>query len=110
LLLWGTAVVWKGSCLLEAASERLSIYYGLPDIVQGAIIVAIGSSFPELAPVVVSTLVHGTFELGVSAIVGSALTGRSLISTANVLGSNTRSKLASGFIRVLNKKRGGLIV
>ncbi|WP_027369941.1 sodium:calcium antiporter [Desulfovermiculus halophilus] len=69
----GTAVVWKGSGLLEVASERLSIYYGLPDIVQGSIIVAIGSSFPELATVVVSTLVHGTFELGVSAIVGSAL-------------------------------------
>ena len=69
----GTALVWKGSGLLEGTSERLSIYYGLPDIVQGAIIVAIGSSFPELATVVVSTLVHGAFELGVSAIVGSAL-------------------------------------
>ena len=79
LLIWtvvtivGTALVWKGSGLLEAASERLSLYYGLPDIVQGAIIVAIGSSFPELATVVVSTLIHGKFELGVSAIVGSAL-------------------------------------
>ena len=79
LLIWavvalvGTALVWKGSGLLEAASERLSVFYGLPDIVQGAIIVAIGSSFPELVTVVVSTVVHGTFELGVSAIVGSAL-------------------------------------
>ena len=45
----GTAVVWKGSGLLEAASERLSLYYRLPEIVQGAIVVAIGSSFPELA-------------------------------------------------------------
>jgi cation:H+ antiporter len=69
----GTALVWKGSGLLEKASERLSIHYGLPDIVQGAIIVAVGSSFPELATVVVSTLIHDTFELGVSAIVGSAL-------------------------------------
>ncbi len=79
MLIWaavavvGTAVVWKGSGLLEAASERLSLYYRLPEIVQGAIVVAIGSSFPELATVVVSTLVHGEFELGVAAIVGSAL-------------------------------------
>ncbi|SFR56404.1 cation:H+ antiporter [Marinobacter daqiaonensis] len=69
----GTAVVWKGSGLLERSSERLSRYYQLPDIVQGAIVVAIGSSFPELATVVVSTLIHGEFELGVAAIVGSAL-------------------------------------
>ncbi|MFE8071804.1 sodium:calcium antiporter [Marinobacteraceae bacterium S3BR75-40.1] len=69
----GTAVVWKGSGLLESASERLSVYYRLPEIVQGAIVVAIGSSFPELATVVVSTLVHGEFELGMAAIVGSAL-------------------------------------
>lgn len=79
LLLWtlvailGTALIWKGSGILEAASERLSIHYGLPDIVQGALIVAIGSSFPELSTVVLSTMVHGEFELGVAAIVGSAV-------------------------------------
>lgn len=79
ILLWtlvalaGTAVVWKGSGLLETASERLSAYYRLPDIVQGAIVVAIGSSFPELSTTVISAAVHGEFELGVAAIVGSAL-------------------------------------
>jgi len=78
-LLWSvvaiiaTAVVWKGSGLLESASTRLSAYYELPPIVQGAIIVAVGSSFPELSTTVISTLVHGEFELGVAAIVGSAL-------------------------------------
>lgn len=40
---------------------------------QGAVVVAIGSSFPELSNTVISTLVHGEFELGVAAIVGSAL-------------------------------------
>lgn len=69
----GTAVVWKGSGLLESASERLAVYYQLPEVVQGAVIVAIGSSFPELATVLVSTLLHGEFELGVAAILGSAL-------------------------------------
>ncbi|MCF8030693.1 MAG: hypothetical protein K9K39_07345 [Desulfohalobiaceae bacterium] len=69
----GTVLVWMGSGILESASDRLSTYYGLPSIVQGAIVVAIGSSFPELSTVVISTLVHGQFDLGVAAIVGSAL-------------------------------------
>lgn len=68
-----TAVVWKGSDLLESASARLSVYYQLPEVVQGAVIVAVGSSFPELATVIVSTSLHGAFELGVAAIIGSAL-------------------------------------
>lgn len=68
-----TAVVWKGSEWLEACSEKLSAYYELPPLVQGALVLALGSSFPELATAVLSTLVHGVFELGVSAIVGSAL-------------------------------------
>ncbi len=79
ILLWtavalaATAVVWQGSGLLETAAARLATWYGLPEIVQGALIVAVGSSFPELSTVVISTLVHGEFELGVAAIVGSAL-------------------------------------
>ncbi|MCO8245202.1 MULTISPECIES: sodium:calcium antiporter [unclassified Haladaptatus] len=73
LALVGTAVVWKASDMLERASKRLSAYYGLPPVVQGAIVVAVGSSFPELSSTVVSTYVHGAFDLGVSAIVGSAI-------------------------------------
>ncbi|TDN99196.1 MULTISPECIES: sodium:calcium antiporter [Halomonas] len=79
VLLWalvavaGTAIVWHGSGLLERTSERLAAYYRLPDIVQGAIVVAVGSSFPELSTTVLSSLLHGEFELGVAAIVGSAL-------------------------------------
>ncbi len=69
----GTAVIWKGSEWLESSSERLSVYYELPPIIQGAIVVAVGSSFPELSTAVSSTLLHGEFELGVAAIVGSAL-------------------------------------
>jgi cation:H+ antiporter len=69
----GTAIIWKGSELLESSSEQLAVHYELPDIVTGAIVVAIGSSFPELSTTVLSTLIHGEFELGVSAVVGSAL-------------------------------------
>ncbi|GAA0229823.1 sodium:calcium antiporter [Haladaptatus pallidirubidus] len=73
LAVGSTAVVWKGSNMLERASKRLSAYYDLPPIVQGAIVVAVGSSFPELSSVVVSTWFHGEFDLGVSAVVGSAI-------------------------------------
>ncbi len=68
-----TAVIWWGTSLLEQTSERLSAHYGLSDIVQGTFIVAIGSSFPELSTVTLSTVLHGEFELGVAAIVGSAI-------------------------------------
>jgi cation:H+ antiporter len=68
-----TAFVWWGSFLLEHASERLAAYYQLPAIVQGAVIAAVGSSFPELSSTVIATLIHGEFELGVASIVGSAI-------------------------------------
>jgi cation:H+ antiporter len=68
-----TAVIWKGSEYLERSAARLSKHYGLPVAVHGAIVVAVGSSFPELSSVVISTLVHGEFSLGVGAIVGSAI-------------------------------------
>jgi cation:H+ antiporter len=68
-----TAVVWVGSERLERSAARLSGYYGLPAAVHGAVVVAIGSSFPELSSVVISTLLHGEFSLGVGAIVGSAI-------------------------------------
>ncbi len=79
LLMWtgaaiaGTGLIWVGSGRLESSSRRLAAYYGLPEIVQGALVAAVGSSFPELSTTVISTLVHGEFELGVAAIVGSAL-------------------------------------
>jgi len=73
LLIFSTGIVWKASELLETSSEKLAVYYELPAIVQGAIIAAIGSSFPELSSTVISALVHGNFELGVGIIVGSAV-------------------------------------
>ncbi|ALM53959.1 sodium:calcium antiporter [Halomonas huangheensis] len=95
ILLWtavtliATGVIWKGSGLLENASQRLSAYYRLPEIVQGAVVVAIGSSFPELSTTVISTLVHGEFELGVAAIVGSALFNIMIIPALSGLASRT---------------------
>ena len=68
-----TTVVWKSSSLLEEASEKLALYYQLPEVVQGAVIAAVGSSFPELSSTVLATLIHGEFELGIAGIVGSAI-------------------------------------
>lgn len=68
-----TAVVWAGSSMLERSSQRLALLYGLPPVVQGAIVAAVGSSFPELSSTVLATLLHGEFDLGVGVIVGSAI-------------------------------------
>jgi cation:H+ antiporter len=64
--------IWVGSGWLESSAENLSAYYGLPPVVQGSIVVAVGSSFPELASVVFTALA-GVFDMGVGAIVGSAI-------------------------------------
>ena len=66
-------VIWKGSEYFQRSAERLSKHYGLPVAVHGAIVVAAGSSFPEISSVVISTVFHGDFSLGVGAIVGSAI-------------------------------------
>jgi cation:H+ antiporter len=67
-----TVMIWFGSAWLESSAEHLSAYYGLPAVVQGSIVVAIGSSFPELMSVTITAL-GGSFGLGVGAIVGSAI-------------------------------------
>lgn len=67
-----TAGIWAGSYFLEESSAKLSAHYSLPPVVQGGIVAAAGSSFPELASVVFAALA-GSFDLGVGAVVGSAL-------------------------------------
>ncbi|MGK7311475.1 MAG: sodium:calcium antiporter [Candidatus Longimicrobiales bacterium M2_2A_002] len=69
----GTGVTWWGSGKLEASSARLARRYRLPAVVQGTLVVAVGSSFPELSTTVLSTAIHGEFQLGMAAIVGSAI-------------------------------------
>ncbi|MCT9097932.1 sodium:calcium antiporter [Haloarchaeobius sp. HME9146] len=71
-ILVATGFIWLGSGWLEESAEHLSAYYGLPAVVQGSIVVAVGSSFPELASVVFASL-GGAFNMGVGAIVGSAI-------------------------------------
>ena len=73
IIILTTGAIWVGSGWLESAAEKLSGYYGLPKVVQGSIVTAVGSSFPELATVVFSALFANSLELGVGAIVGSAI-------------------------------------
>ncbi|MFB6103282.1 MAG: sodium:calcium antiporter [Haloplanus sp.] len=82
-----TAVIWVGSERLERSAARLSRHYGLPIAVHGAVVVAVGSSVPELSSVVVGTLLHGEFSLGVGAIVGSAIFNLLVIPAASALAS-----------------------
>jgi cation:H+ antiporter len=65
-------LIWKGTGWLESSAEQLSGHYGLPAVVQGSIVVAVGSSFPELASVVFTALA-GAFDMGIGAVVGSAV-------------------------------------
>jgi cation:H+ antiporter len=67
-----TFFIWLGSGWLESSAEKLSSYYGLPAVVQGSVVVAVGSSSPELASVVFTAL-EGVFAMGVGAVVGSAI-------------------------------------
>ncbi len=85
-----TIVIWKGSDVLEETSGELAAYYELPAIVQGAIIAAVGSSFPELSTTVLSTLLHGEFDLGVAAITGSAIFNILVIPGLSALSSDGR--------------------
>ncbi len=71
-VLVATVLIWLGSVWLERSAEHLSAYYGLPAVVQGSVVVAVGSSFPELASVVI-TATTGSFGMGVGAVVGSAV-------------------------------------
>ncbi|MXR51488.1 sodium:calcium antiporter [Halovenus sp. WSH3] len=73
IILVTAAAIWVGSGWLEGAAENLSAYYGLPQVVQGSIVTAVGSSFPELATVVFSAVFAKSIELGIGAIVGSAI-------------------------------------
>ncbi len=73
ILLFGIVATWKGSRQFEQATEDLSHQLRLPPAVQGGVFAAVGSSAPELFSALLATFVHGAFELGVAAIVGSAI-------------------------------------
>jgi cation:H+ antiporter len=66
-------LLWVSCDWLGGASQRLSDHYGIPAIVKGSVITAVSSSVPEFATAVLAIPVHGDFELGLAAIIGSAI-------------------------------------
>ncbi|AUV83049.1 sodium:calcium antiporter [Salinigranum rubrum] len=86
----GTALAWKGGDYLVSASERLGGHYGLPPVVQGAVIAAVGSSFPELSSTVIATLRYDAFEIGVGAVIGSAVYNILVIPSVSALAGEGR--------------------
>lgn len=73
VIIVASGLVWKGGSMLESSSEILALHYHLPPVVRGGIIMAVGSSFPELSATILSIALHGKFDLGVSVVVGSAI-------------------------------------
>ena len=71
--LFGAALLWLACSRLEESTHRLAQHYGIPDAVKGSVILAIASSMPELMTAMLAFPVHGDFELGMSAIIGSAI-------------------------------------
>lgn len=73
LIILGTVLIYLGSEWLEQSSAKISANYDIPSVVKGSIITAFGSSFPELSSVVIASIIHGEFELGMSIVIGSAI-------------------------------------
>jgi cation:H+ antiporter len=71
--LLGGGLIWIACSHVESASNQLADHYGIPDAVKGSVILAIASSMPELVTALLAFPVHGDFELGLSAIIGSAI-------------------------------------
>lgn len=65
--------VWQGADLLSQSTEKISDHLGVPQAIRGGIIAAIATSFPEVVVSVFSVLLHGSINIGVGAIVGSAI-------------------------------------
>ncbi len=71
--LFGAGVLWIACSRLEGSTQRLAEHYGIPDAVKGSLLLAVSSSMPEFATAMLAFPVHGDFELGLSAIIGSAI-------------------------------------
>lgn len=88
LIIASTAVLWFGSRRLERASEQIGEVHGLPEVVQGSVVIAIGSSFPELATALLAAILHDAFQLGLGVIIGSAIFNVLVIPAISVLATD----------------------
>ncbi|ERH10163.1 MAG: Ca2+/Na+ antiporter [halophilic archaeon J07HX64] len=79
LLLWlvlglvGFVLTWQGANVVESTTSEMSDHFGVSQAIQGGIIAAVATSFPELAITVISVLVLGEFGTGAGALIGTAV-------------------------------------
>jgi cation:H+ antiporter len=78
-------LIWLACDRLERTSHTIARFYGLPEVVKGSIVMAVSSSFPELATIVLAGWLHNDFELGLAAIIGSAIFNILVIPGVSVL-------------------------
>jgi cation:H+ antiporter len=69
----GFLITWKGADTVEATTSNISDHFGVSQAIQGGIIAAVATSFPELAITVISVLVLGEFGVGAGALIGTAI-------------------------------------
>ena len=79
LVLWlvlglvGFVLTWQGANTVESTTGKMSDHFGVSQAIQGGIIAAVATSFPELAITVISVLVLGEFGTGAGALIGTAV-------------------------------------
>lgn len=69
----GFALTWRGANVVEASTSKISDHYGVSQAIQGGLIAAVATSFPELAITVISVVVLGEFGIGAGALIGTAI-------------------------------------
>jgi cation:H+ antiporter len=90
IALGSLAAVWVGATVLERATEQLAAHYGLPSDVRGAVVAALGSSFPEFTATVLAVTLHDQVELAIGIVVGSAVFKILVVPAASALLSPER--------------------
>ncbi|SFR36126.1 Sodium/calcium exchanger protein [Halorubrum sodomense] len=69
----GFLLTWKGANVIESTTSKISDRFGVSQAVQGGLIVAAATSFPELAIIIISVVVLGDFGVGAGALIGTAV-------------------------------------
>lgn len=69
----GFALTWRGANVVEESTSKISDHYGVSQAIQGGLIAAVATSFPELAITVISVVVLGEFGIGAGALIGTAV-------------------------------------
>lgn len=87
----GFLLTWKGANVIESTTSKISDHFGVSQAIQGGLIVAAATSFPELAIIVISVLVLGEFGVGAGALIGTAVFNILVIPSAVAITSGDTS-------------------